>query len=156
DVGRPDPLQAMEGGVHSMIVESKSILHALGLCMAEHPRPRIPRLRLWRDRAHLREAEAEGGEGAHGAGVLVEAGGEARGIGEGAAEEGLAKGRRVDQVAAAEGGGERWQGLERPERGHAGTVGGLRVEAEEQAAEGRIAGHGRGILSLAWPRLSRS
>ena len=98
----------------------------------------------------LDEAEAQGGHGADGHGVLVEAGGETHRVGEAAAEEGLVQPAGRHQVPPGQGGaapGTAWSG---PQRGHAGAVGGLGIEAEEQAAEGGVAGHEPGGI-VAFP-----
>ena len=124
---------------HPLVVEAERIAQARRLRQAEEARPRIARLRPRRHRPHLQEAEAQGGQAAHGDRVLVEAGGQADRVGEAAAEERLGERRR----GARRGQGE---GAERAQDGDPGAVGGLGVEPEEQAGERLVGRHGRRIV----------
>ena len=101
--------------------------------IAEHPRPRVPRLGVGGDRADLDVAETECGGGGPSPGVLVEARGEPHGVRKGEAE-GVDRALDAGEPLVA-GGEEAAEGREAAEGGHrvhAELVRVLRIAAEER------------------------
>jgi formamidopyrimidine-DNA glycosylase len=128
--------------------EAETIDEALFARQAEDAGRRVTGLRAGGDGAEFHEAEAEPGPDGDALGVLVEAGGEADGIGEGEAEEfGFEGGERTSGEGLEEGGR---GGV--GERGEGGVVHRLGREGEEERADDAAVEHGRRDF-IGWGRI---
>ena len=112
------------------------LMMRLPLRQAEQARLRVARLRPRRDGADLEEAEAQRGQRVDVLAVLVEAGGQADGVGE-------VEPHHAHRLAGGHGAGDGQ--VQRQRRAHAGegqVVGGFGVEREEDGAGEAVEQHG--------------